>query len=302
VDSEDTQGFTEASTDRSPNTHTRAERKHGAGGGEPLRMLDTFGSVGVRTFDVTFTDIDARKRGYRPAHPLHDICRSMRSSLIESCTRNGINIIIRPHRPVRASLVQLDDLNAAALRRLNDVAFMVLATSPRNHQVWVALEGATVDFARRLRKGAGADANASGATRAAGTLNFRRKYAPNFPQVCIVDAVPNRVVNAADLERMGLLAAVDPVQRFRGAGGGVRRKWPSYEQCVAKAPLAHNSDEPDISRADFTWCLIAADWGHEADEIAAHLMHLSSKARKNNESYAARTAERAVEVVNRRKC
>ena len=41
------------------------------------------------------------------------------------------------------------------------------------------------DFARRLRKGTGADPTASGATRVAGSLNFKDKYAPDFPRVAI---------------------------------------------------------------------------------------------------------------------
>jgi hypothetical protein len=52
-----------------------------------------------------------------------------------------------------------------------------------NYQAWVALPAAESDreFARRLRKGTGADANASGAVRLAGSINFKERYAPDFP-------------------------------------------------------------------------------------------------------------------------
>ncbi len=58
----------------------------------------------------------------------------------------------------------------AGLEQLKPAAFMGLETSPGNYQAWVALPArqADKDFARRLRKGAGADDTASGATRVAG--------------------------------------------------------------------------------------------------------------------------------------
>ena len=67
------------------------------------------------------------------------------------------------------------------------------------------------DFARRLRKGAGADPTASGATRVAGSLNFKDKYAPAFPRVAIHAAQPGRLTTASELERLGLVAAPEPV-------------------------------------------------------------------------------------------
>jgi hypothetical protein len=68
----------------------------------------------------------------------------------------------------------------------------------------------TKEFARRLRKGAGADPSASGATRVAGTANYKRKYEPDFPTVRIVDATPGRIVSQAELEQRGILAPVEP--------------------------------------------------------------------------------------------
>ena len=41
----------------------------------------------------------------------------------------------------------------------------------------------------------------------------------------------------------------------------VRRVWPNYQYCVDRAPLAHDGERPDISRADFEWCMTAIDWG-----------------------------------------
>jgi len=44
------------------------------------------------------------------------------------------------------------------------------------------------EFARRVRRGAGADITASGATKIAGSLNLKDKYAPDFPRVTIREA------------------------------------------------------------------------------------------------------------------
>ena len=106
------------------------------------------------------------------------------------------------------TFIQLDDLKADQLARLAPAVFLTLETSPGNFQAWVALPGSEdKDFARRLRKGAGADATASGATRVAGSLNFKDKYAPDFPRVTIRQAQSGRLTSAAELERLGLVAA-----------------------------------------------------------------------------------------------
>jgi hypothetical protein len=68
----------------------------------------------------------------------------------------------------------------------------------------------TKDFVHRLRKAVGADPSASGATRIAGTTNYKRKYEPDFPTVTIVDAVPGRIVTQAQLEALGLVAPSEP--------------------------------------------------------------------------------------------
>jgi hypothetical protein len=62
------------------------------------------------------------------------------------------------------------------------------------------------DFARRLRKGTRADLTASGATRVAGTENYKRKYEPQFPTVAIRDTPPGRVMTLSQLESFGLVA------------------------------------------------------------------------------------------------
>ena len=113
------------------------------------------------------------------------------------------------------------------------------------------------DFARRLRKGAGADPTASGATRVAGSLNFKDKYAPDFPRVAIQRR--SRAATTRRAERLGLVAAPEAVAAapLPARHGQRRRRWPSYERCLDGAPLKQRGDRPDISRADFVWCMTA---------------------------------------------
>lgn len=143
------------------------------------------------------------------------------------------------------------------------------------------------DYARRLRKGAGADPTASGATRVAGTTNYKRKYELEFPTVSILAAVPGRVVTPAQLDALGLVAPPDPVKQpsavplrvSRRHEAAIRaRRWPDYQRCLEQAPPNHGKTGPDVSRADFTWCMTALDWGWTIDEAATRLMEVSAKA------------------------
>ena len=109
---------------------------------------------------------------------------------------------MRPRgRDVR--FIQLDDLAAEKLTALAPAMFLIIETSPGNHQAWLALPGEhDREFARRVRRDAGADITASGATKIAGSLNFKDKYAPNFPRVTIRAAQPGRMTSRAELERL----------------------------------------------------------------------------------------------------
>jgi len=153
-------------------------------------MLDAFASVGADSFDVTWTTRQGEKADFRrnvPAATLHHFL----PKTITSAERKERNVIVRPVSR-RAVFIQLDDLSEAGMERLKPAAFLGLQTSPGNFQAWVAIPAgqADKDFARRLRKGAGADETASGATRVAGSLNFKEKYAPNFPRVQMAHSSP----------------------------------------------------------------------------------------------------------------
>jgi len=283
---------------------------------EALRMLDTFASVGARHFDLTFTSIDGEKRGFRPSQPLAQIKNSM-PKLFPGAAQRQNNIIVRPLSD-KVHFVQLDDLDAAGLGRVGEAAFLTLETSPGNHQAWIAVSGLSTreeakDFARRLRKGAGADHAASGATRVAGTSNYKRKYEPDFPMVRISASAPGRIVTKERLEEMGLLASAEPeapaatftARAAQGKNSSARPRstkvWPQYAISLAGAPPRRDGSGPDQSMADFSWCMTAIDWGWSVEDTAAKLPEVSEKAaervRLNDKGYPLVTAQNAASAV-----
>jgi hypothetical protein len=268
---------------------------------EAKRMLDSFASVGAAHFDVTFLDIEGEKRGFRPKQTTRQVKNSL-PLLFPGLSERQNNLIVRPHSET-SSLIQLDDLKQESLDRLADMVFLSLQTSPGNYQAWVAVSGLDdpKDFARRLRKGANADLTASGATRVAGTINFKRKYEPEFPTVAIVQARRGRIVTAEQLDALGLVAAIEPAAPAAPLRVSSRRarNWPDYQRCLQGAPPNHGNTGPDISRADFFWSMKAAQRGWDSESIASRLMEVSSKARENGGAYARITAENAAEAVSR---
>ena len=265
---------------------------------EAQRMLDTFASVGVAQFDIAHTNIDQEKRGYRRGQTLRQTKTSM-PYLLDSAPRRENNVILRPHHPPAVVLVQLDDLKQEQLEHVRAAAFLILQTSPGNHQAWVAVEGGDRDFARRLKIGTHADLTASGSVRVAGALNYKRKYAPNFPRVTIEEAHPGRIVTRAELEGRGLVAPAPPkpeapASPLRCSDRARRPAWPSYERCLDEA--LHRGRKR--SSADFTFCCIAIDlFKRTPEETAAKLLEVSSKARENGEAYALDQATNAAAKV-----
>jgi len=271
-----------------------------------LRMLDAFTSVGAQSFVVTKTELEwpgHKKAKWGKTYQADDLRRLMPAMVRTAAIRKpiqihdgetvtaGENLIIRPSGP-GVAFVQLDDLNAEQLERVRPAVFIIHATSPGNHQAWIAVSGVQEgkeqfkEFMRRVRRAVGGtDKSASHATRVAGTENFKTKYAPAFPTVSIVESHSCRVMTPEQLERLGLLAPSEPVKetalRFTRRNEntpGKKRQWPSYEKALAGAPL-HN-DGPDRSRADFWWSYLALQRGWSAEETEAMLVEVSEKARE----------------------
>ncbi len=269
-----------------------------------LAMLDCFERTGANRYDLTITNAQGQKIRFRPNVFSADLRHTL-PALLDEGTSKGQNIIVRPRGP-GTQFIQLDDLGASGIEQIETAAFLTLETSPGNFQAWIALpesEGSE-DFTRRLRKGTGADPTASGATRIAGSYNFKAKHAPDFPQVRISTSNPGHITTRAQLEAAGLVAAPEPAAAPRTPAprrsGSRRPGWPSYAKCVAGAPLNRDQTGPDISRADFTFCLLALDWGQTQEDTAARLMEESTKAKENGEKYAQLTAKEAAKAIEAR--
>jgi hypothetical protein len=269
---------------------------------EAQRMLDAFASVGATRFDMTWTNAAGEKQEFRRGVPLADLRRTL-PAILDHATQKRRNVIVRPHGP-HVTFIQLDDLDHTKLERAAPAVFLALETSPGNYQAWAAMPGdEDKDLARRLRKGAGADTTASGATRVAGSINFKDKYAPDYPRVTIQGTQPGRTVTAPELDRLGLLAAPEAVPPTlpppRVSPGN--RRWPDYARCVQGAPPNSEETGPDVSRADFVWCMTAITWGWTVNETADRLMEESAKARAQGKDYADLTAQNAALAVERRR-
>ena len=92
-------------------------------------MLDTFASVGVTHFDLTHIDIDGEKRGFRPQQSVAQLKNSL-PKLFPGAEARHNNIIIRPHSG-KSDLVQLDDLDQAALKQGRGGRFPHASNEPR---------------------------------------------------------------------------------------------------------------------------------------------------------------------------
>ena len=291
---------------RKRRTRNTGRRMKGTGADNGQReaqaMLDVFASVGATQFDLSIIGLDGEKVSFRRGVRLAELSRALPAILTSAASKQR-SVVVRPHGS-GVAFVQLDDLKADKLAQLAPAVFLILKTSPGNFQAWAAITGAEdKDFARRLRKGTGADATASGATRIAGSLNFKEKYAPDFPRVAVEKAQPGRTVTAAELDQLGLVAAPEkaPARPARSRKTGEPRAWPSYERCVKGAPLNSAGNGPDISRADFVWSMTALDWGWSPEDVEARLMEESRKAWENGETYAARTVANAASAVARQR-
>lgn len=296
-------------------------------------MLDLFASVSASHFDVTWTNAAGHPRRPRrlrgkiralthclPQSPINpdwvdavhikaisysDITRVV-SAMLETASIEQLNLIIRPHGP-DVSFLQLDDLSSDKLPPLAPAMFLILETSSGNFQAWLGLSGKVeTDFARRVRKGTGADATASGATRIAGSFNFKDKHAPNYPRVKIHSARSGYLTTIAELAQLGVIAPPEqfpPLRVTHALPSSVRnRLWPDYTHSLERAPPNSEDTGPDTSRADIVWCMTAITWGFEIRETASRLMlEPRSKAHIRGETYALATARKAALFVEQRK-
>lgn len=281
-----------------------------------LQMVDVFTQSGADCFDVTLTNSSGDKIRYRPNLTTKEVRYKIPQSL-ELAATDQHNIIIRPRDASgKVFFVQLDDLTLEKLEKVEAIACLSIETSPNNYQAWVAVStepnSDEKEVARSLRKTAGADLTASGATRLAGTQNFKEKYAPHYPTVTIRSFEAGLVVSIQELKTKGLLTT--PMPQASPIPRPIRRsnytypnekkpsRFPDYGKCLQNAPPNSEGNGLDTSRADFTWCMIAIDWGWSVQETANQLLMertSNTKRQRDGERYAMLTAHRAAEAVAR---
>jgi hypothetical protein len=279
-------------------------------------MLTAFASVGARAFDVTLLDIEGSEQGFQRNRGLDELRGSIGRRL-EAAAELRHSLVIRP-RSTTALLVQLDDFTAEQAAKLAPLAFMTVCTSPNNFQIWLAVSDGPKESDKeaakllrtRIRRGAGADHSATGATRIAGSLNFKTKYAPDFPLVEIAWAKPGSMTTMAVLEKAHLIAPEPPLPPAsvprsdlpaRPAAAG--RQWPNYQRALSGAPLKGDGSR-DRSLADFMFCKWAIERGWSIDETAEKLAEVSAKAQeririKADAGYALLTARNAAAAIER---
>jgi RepB DNA-primase from phage plasmid len=300
------------------------------------RMLETFASCGAESFVITKTKLEwpghkevlwghtyslDELRGKLPAMVRTASRRKLETVPGEREVLAGENLIIRPSGS-NVAFIQLDDLAPEQLDKVRDAACIIHATSSGNYQAWIAVTGVPEgkeqfkEFSRRVRNAVGSfDKSASGATRVAGTENFKLKYAPNYPTVTIVETHPGRVMTTEQLASMDLLSAKpEPVkaanlkftESVRGRSKG-KGEWPSYEESLSRAGPNQEGTGSDRSTADFWWCYFALRNGFSREETEAKLLEVSERAqeraRGGDKGYARVTVENAAERLqsNRRR-
>jgi hypothetical protein len=234
-------------------------------------MLDLFASVGATRFNVSWINIAHKPRRPRSLRktltslggPLPradnddwldavhingishaDLHRTI-PALLDTSIAERLSLIIRPYGP-NVMFIQFDDLSADKLPSLAPAMFLIFETSPQSFQAWCAIPGEhNKDLARRGKRGVHSDKSASGATRIAGSFNFKQKYAPNFPRVTIINAQPGQMTSVDELEHMGLLA---PPEEFTPcprrahspsavANGQAMQKLSTAHRAIARAPV-----------------------------------------------------------------
>jgi hypothetical protein len=189
--------------------------------------------------------------------------------------------------------VQLDDLDqsgpGSSAARSGRPLFSPLQTTPENHQAWVALSGITdppnsKDFRPQAQERLGRRCDRSGATRVAGTTNYKCKHDPDFPKSPFWIPSPAVLSTPAHLEASGLVAEPEPRKTGDGRPLPVSR---GHEKAVRTRTLAGLSATPGSGSAQsrqyrpgsqasrFVRCITALDWGYSTEETANKLWNFA---------------------------
>jgi hypothetical protein len=281
-------------------------------------MLDAFVGVGATNFDIAVIEHvtegpdgrchDEKVSGKQLTNAHFREVRFRIRQILTEAEQEHWSVVIHPCRSSAATIIQLDDLPEETVTNIRPHAFLVTRTSAGSYQVWVAVVDANAgELARRLKRGTGADTNANGAGKIAGSRNWKPRHLPTFPLVVITYLNPGHKSNWDDLESDGFVASVAPPVAPRPArvprGQVPIGLWPDYDWVKNGARKRRYSSGQDLDGVDAFWCKLAAVRRHSLEAIAAKLLCVSTNAQEQvahgDENYAMDAARWGVEVARR---
>jgi hypothetical protein len=268
-------------------------------------MLNSFVSVGVESFGLTKKMETGRVRSYQLMQA-DELFAALRKLVANAGARRE-SLIIRPFLNAETSraIIQIDDLNNN-YAKFTPFSFCVTETSSGRYQAFLCVEDGKSKYnlvRRQLNATAKADRGATCAARLAGTLNnkaIRRLNDGTYPDVRLVQAVSNRVVEIAQLVSAGLIGQATGTPH--GKRTNARRKCrnlrsttnqpmrrlthlPSYEVSLDSVQIKDDG-EPDRSAADLLFAITCLRWKPPIprEQIVELLMRHSEKAYERNDA------------------
>ena len=269
---------------------------------DALADVSCFEQVGAKSFDVSLVGevMGTGERdiaGFWGSVPVSEFRESL-PQMLDRCGRVRLNLIVRPRAP-GLRLVQLDDLDAVKLEKVQRRAFRAVETSPGSYQAWLCLRGTDEEIERELKRVIGADTGANGATRLAGSLNVKECYQEAGYPVVRLDAARGRVVDVAELRDIGMIASSGKppcVPSVRRAPIDREVSLPDYGEFVRNARLTATG-EVDRSAVDYAWAATALKRGQSVEAVMMELERVSLKAAglpaRSRRAYVRRTVSKA---------
>jgi hypothetical protein len=272
---------------------------------EAVMGLWAFQSVGVESF----RSVLKCEQTMGALFDATDDCVSFEQNISSYLRRSEdahASLCVRPHGN---HLIQIDDCDRAVLDRLTPFSFLTVETSPESYQCWLALPGEAAserDSVReRLLRGiatTGANGGAYNSLRFPGSRNFKSCHeSVGFPLVRALTVEMACFVTASELKAADLLPPVPPPCSPGSTSRCVDKspvRFPSWERELARASRKADG-QPDRSRADYCWCLLALRWGWSEQEVKDELRRVSAKAATAPRHYVETTVKRAVQVAYR---
>jgi hypothetical protein len=267
-----------------------------------LTALDVFSSVGVKKFNVFFTESerDSLVGKIEKELGIREVARRM-PEFVER-NRNEPLSLVFDMKSNGSWLLQVDEASTEVLDLLSPVSFAQIETSDGNGQAWLALPSdtsaeicaETKERLLRKLKPLGANCGASGGLRWVGTFNrkaSRVREDGSSPVVKLSAHSYGRTVTLEELERLGLLAPrPEPLKLkesgFRSSRRALRaNRVPNYQ--VSLSAIQSKADgSPDRSHADVLHAATCLDWGLTREEAVQEILNHSTKAKEQPNPYS----------------